>query len=262
MADNATAGGNGTGRRLRPVKSLVRAIDLLDVLADAGEPLGVTELAVQTGFSKTATYNLITTLETRGLIRRDGGNRYGLGWRLLELGEFVRTRSSLGEVARPHLLNLAEVAGETAFAALLDGDTVLCLEMAESRRSVPMSLAPGRRSGLEDNAAGDVLLAFASTRRRRRYAQGRPSGATDADVIARLDAVRRDGHATSLEDADPQLASVAVPVFDHSREAVAALALSGPRTRLTAERIRDLLAPLRAEAHEISQALGFRDVGR
>lgn len=257
MAIEKLALQDGEGRRLRPVKSLVRAIDLLDALVEAAEPLGVTDLAAATGFSKTATYNLVTTLETRGLIRRDGDNRYGLGWRLLELGEYVRTRSSLGETARPHLEALADLAGETSFVGILDGESVLCLEMAVSRRSVPMDLAPGRRIGLEANAAGEVLVAFASPRRRRRYAQGRPRGANDADVIARLERVRRAGHATAQNVPGSICASVAVPFRDDSGDVVGTLALIGPGTRLTEGRLRELTKVLEEEALDLSGALGF-----
>lgn len=237
------------------MKSLVRAIDLLDALVAAGKPLGVTDLAAATGFSKTATFNLITTLEMRGLIRRDGGNRYGLGWRLLELGEYVRTRSSLGEVARPHVTALAEAVGETAFVGILDGESVLCLEMAESRRSVPMDLAPGRRAALEDNAAGEVLLSFASPRRRRHYAQGRPSGVADGEIIARFDAVRLAGYAVSRPDASSMWASVAAPFEDGSGEVVGVLALIGPKSRLTEGRLRELIPAVASEAAAISRAL-------
>jgi IclR family pca regulon transcriptional regulator len=247
----------GTGqqaRRLRPVKSLLRAIDLIDALVEAAHPLGVTDLASVTGFSKTATYNLVTTLETRGLIRRDGGNRYGLGWRLLELGEHVRTRSSFGEVARPHLEALAELAGETAFAGVLDGDTILCLDMAESRRSLSMDWAPGRRARVEDNAAGELLLAFGSARRRRRYAQSRPDGPDRS--LARLDAIRVDGVALSADAPRSMWASVAAPVRDRSNEVVGAIGLLGPKSRLTDARRRELASALCAEAGAITAALG------
>lgn len=241
------------GRRLRPVKSLVRAIDLLDALVDAGEPLGVTDLAAATGFSKTATYNLITTLETRGLILRDGGDRYRLGWRLFELGEYVRTRSSLGEVARPHLETLADIAGETAFVAVLDGDSILCLDVAESRRSVPMDWAPGRRSRLEDIAAGQLLVAFASPRQRRRYALSRDGA--PALTLAHLDRIKTEGHVLSEDDPGSMWASVAAPVSDGSEEVVGAVGLVGPKTRLTETRRHELAASLSAEAAAITSAL-------
>jgi len=240
-------------RRLRPVKSLVRAIDLLDALVEARQPLGVTDLASLTGFSKTATYNLITTLETRGLIRRDGGNRYGLGWRLLELGEYVRTRSSFGEIARPHLETLADLAGETAFAGVLDGDTILCLDMAESRRSVPMEWGPGRRARVEDNAAGELLLAFGSARRRRRFAGSRPEGLPLA--LARLDAIRIEEHALSRDDPDSMWASLAAPFRDRSDDVVGAIGLIGPKSRLTVARREELAVSVCSEAAAMSIVL-------
>ena len=258
MGENIEVNAGDSGRRLRPVKSLVRAIDLLDVLAREGEPLGVTELASATGFSKTAAYNLITTLESRGLIRRDGGNRYDLGWRLFELGEMVRSRSALGELARPHVINLAEKAGETAMLAILDSDTVFCLEMAESRRSLPIAFAPGQRASLDENAAGEVLLAFASAGRRRRYLQGVAGDSAREDRIAHFERIRSDGFAISSMHAEAAVASIAVPVHDYTKEVVAALTLAGPTTRFTTKRRRSLLIELRREAAEVSRALGFR----
>jgi IclR family acetate operon transcriptional repressor len=251
--DNHLVGPSEHSRRLRPVKSLVRALDLLDTLVKAGQPLGVTDLAAAAGFSKTATYNLVTTLETRGLIRRDGGNRYGLGWRLLELGEFARTHSSLGEMARPHLEALAELAGETAFAAVLDGDSILCLDMVESRRSVPLDWAPGRRALLRENAAGELLLAFAAPRRRRRYAQSRPEGA--AAALQRLDGIRESGVAVPPDEPGSMWASIAAPIRDPARDVIGAIGLVGPKSRFTVARTRELTHALWAESEAMAIAL-------
>ena len=258
MSDEVEAAAIARGRRLRPVKSLVRAIDLLDTLAAHPQGLGVSELAASAGFSKTATYNLVTTLETRGLIRRDGDNRYQLGWRILELGEVVHRHSSLGEVARPHLERLAEEVGETALLAILDGDTLFCLELVESRRSVPSILAPGRRTPLQANAAGVLLLAYASPRRRRRYLQELPDGQPEDDVIARFDAIRREGGAVSLQDPDAETASLARVVVDASGDVVAAVALTGPRGRLTEQRTRALLPAVERTAMAVSASLRAR----
>ena len=191
------------GRRLRPVKSIGRAMSLLDALAENPSGLGVSELAAAAGFSKTATYNLITTLESGGLIRRDGDNRYQLGWRLLELGEIVRRHSTVGELARPHLIELAERVGETTLIAILDGDTTFCLELAESRRS-EAALAPGRRASVDANAAGAVLVAHASPRRRRRFMQEQQSDLPPTELVARAERIRSQGYAVSVQDEEPE----------------------------------------------------------
>ncbi len=242
------------GRRLRPVKSVSHAIDLLDLLAAEREPLGVTELALAAGLSKTATYNLVTTLELRGLVRRDTWNRYGLGWRLLELGELVHRSSTFGEVARSRVVALAETAGETAVLAVLDQSTVFCVELAESRRSVAVGFAPGQRQSIEQQAAGLVLLAYGPPGRRRRYLDDRSDD--DAAAIGEhLDRIRSDGFAVT-DAGGSGLVSIAVPVFDYTREAVAGLSIIGPLTRVTASRQRELIRVLTDEATLVSRSLG------
>ena len=64
MADDDGVVVTSDGRRIRPFKSVTRAIEVLDVLGD-GESMGLTELAAALGCSKTAAYNLVTTLELR-----------------------------------------------------------------------------------------------------------------------------------------------------------------------------------------------------
>ena len=243
------------GRRLRPVKSVWRAIDLLDVLAADGEPMGVTELAAAMHCSKTAAYNLITTLELRGLVRKDGDSRYALGWRLLELGEAVRVSSTFGEAAKARVAGLAELAGETAVMAVLDNGTAFCVEMAESRRSVSISFSPGHREPIAINAAGKVLLAFSPPGRRRRHVDEHdPDGSLG--LASELERIRLVGHATVGTGTELGLVSIAAPVFDYTREAVAGLAIVGPATRFTPARIAELVQILRTEAEGISRSLG------
>jgi IclR family KDG regulon transcriptional repressor len=243
------------GRRLRPVKSVWRAIDLLDVLGADEEPMGVTELAAAMRCSKTAAYNLITTLELRGLVRKDADNRYALGWRLLELGEIVRNSSTFGEAARARVAGLAELAGETAVLAVLDNNTVFCVEMAESRRSVSIGFTPGHRARLDANAAGRVLMAHTSAGRRRRYVEDRdPDGSTGlAETLERIRVAGFDAVASSVDEG---LVSIAAPVFDYTREAVAGLAVIGPASRLTDDRVDELALIVRREADGISRMLG------
>lgn len=243
------------GRRLRPVKSVWRAIDLLDVLAADGEPMGVTELAAAMRCSKTAAYNLITTLELRGLVRKDGDSRYALGWRLLELGEAVRLSSTFGEAAKARVAGLAESSGETAVMAVLDNGTAFCVEMAESRRSVPISFSPGHREPIEINAAGQVLLAFAPPGRRRRYVDEHDHDG-ELGLAAELERIRLTGHVTVGAGGALGLVSIAAPVFDYTREAVAGLAIVGPANRFTPTRIDELVQLLRVEADGISRSLG------
>jgi len=244
------------GRRLRPVKSLLRALDILSALAQSDRPLTLSEIVTRTGFSRTAAYNVVTTYEIRGLVRRDSHSRYELGWGLFELGEKVHSRSDLNDVARPVVEDLAEGTGETVLLSVLDQDSVIYVEKAESRRSVRMVEAPGRRLPLHESVTGMVLLAYASPALRERYmiehkASRRKLEQRITEIVAR-------GFVTSVQDLDPDLSSASVPVHGPDNQTIAALTVAGPASRLTQERVEAFLPDLLSAAATISKAIGGR----
>lgn len=244
-------------RRLRPVKSLLRALDLIEVLAASDHPLTISEVAARIGSSRTAAYNVLSTYEIRGLVRRDSRNRYVLGWGLFELGERARSRSDLSDAARPVVEDLAESTGETVLLGVLDQSSVIYVEKAESRRSIRMVEAPGRRLPLHGSATGLVLLAHAAPMFRDRYLSGE-------DLPPRLqeltDQIRTQGYATSIQDLDPDLTSASVPVHGPHGEPIAALTVAGPASRLTRERIGEFLPQILGAAAAISKGLGSRAI--
>ena len=241
------------GRRLRPVKALLRALDVLEVLAVSDGPLTVGEIAARTGSSRTATYNVVTTYEIRGLLRRDAQNRYLLGWGLFELGESARSHSDLSDAARPVVEDLAESTGETVLLGVLDQGSVIYVEKAESRRSIRMVEAPGRRLPLHESATGLVLLAHAAPAFRESYLAhgGLPEGLAET-----AEEIRVRGYATSVRDLDPDLASASVPVQGPHGDPVAALTVAGPVSRFTRRRIDESLPEILGAAAAIGKALG------
>src|SRR3954470_19666600 len=93
----------------QPVKALHHALDVLDVIAGPGQPLGVSEIARRANLSKTAAYKILSTFEARRYVVREAGStRYRLGWRLHELGAVVESRNELVALARPHLTSLRD----------------------------------------------------------------------------------------------------------------------------------------------------------
>lgn len=238
------------GRRIRPVKSVMRAVQMLEALSASGEPMGLTALAAAVVCSKTAAYNLVTTLELQGLVRKSSDHRYVLGWKLLEWGEVVHSSATFGERALAQLVALSESTGETAMMAVLDGETMMCVELVESSRSVPMSISRGSREVATADAAGQILLAFSPVARRRRFIDRLDSG---GDFAARLDDVRAEGIAVVAKSGE---VAVAAPVFDYSGEAVAAVAVLGPESRLPGARVLEIVRAVDDAGTAITLTLG------
>lgn len=238
------------GRRIRPVKSVTRAVQMLEVLSAYGDAMGLAELAAAVGCSKTAAYNLVATLELRGLVRKSTEHRYVLGWKLLEWGEVVHSSATFGEGALAQLLVLSDATGETAMMAVLDGDTTVWVELVESSRSVPLSISRGSREFAAASAAGQVLLGFSPLARRRRLLEGCE---TRVELAMRLDRVRADGSAVVAKSGE---VAVAAPVFDYSGEVVAAVAVLGPESRLPETRVHEIVRDVTDAATAITIALG------
>lgn len=251
MADDDDVVVTSDGRRIRPVKSVTRAIETLEALA-GGESMSLTELASAVGCSKTAAYNLVTTLELRGLVRKLGDHRYVLGWKLLELGEVVRWSSTFGDAALAGVVALSESTGETAILSVLDRETTVCVELVESSRSVPVATVRGGREPADVGAVGHVLVAFSpSARRKRLVEQFDPAGRRH--LAAQLDRVRSAGFAVVALGRE---VGVAGPVFDYSGEVVAGVAVIGPRSRLPDERMDEVVTAVVTASSVISSTLG------
>jgi DNA-binding IclR family transcriptional regulator len=94
-----------------------------------------------------------------------------------------------------------------------------------------------------------VLVAFAEPEvRERLLASGVLTTSRKQDAyLQMLVEAREAGFATSVEEREEGAAAVSAPVFDRSHRLVAALAISGPSNRLTAEKMKQD-APLIMEA--------------
>ncbi|MEU8139438.1 IclR family transcriptional regulator, partial [Streptodolium elevatio] len=139
------------------VQSLERAFDLLEVLADAGGVLGLSDLAARSGLPMPTIHRLVRTLVRLGYLRQDASRRYTLGPRLIRLGETAGRL--LGSWARPYLAELMESTGETANLAVLESGEVVYVGQVPSRHSMRMFTEVGRRVQPHCTAVGKALLA-------------------------------------------------------------------------------------------------------
>lgn len=264
-ADAVRAGEEAPPSRRGPrrVQAVDHAIDVLEAMAQAGGPVGISEVARRTGLSKATVHHLLTTLEARRVVMKDPHTAaYRLGWALYELGSVVARGADVSRVARPFLDSLAAQTGESVLLGILDGDSVLYLDRGDAPNGFHMVATAGRRSRLHATASGKLLLAFAGKAiidqyLRRRLERFTAATVTEPSVLRdQLTAIRADGYATCWQERELGLCSVAVPLRNHTGETVASLTLVGPAGRLTPENVESHLTPLRGAALEVEVGLG------
>ncbi len=108
------------------LKTVDKALRVLDFLAVFGGQVGVRELDKFLDVNKSSTHRLLTTLESHGYVAKEPHTgKYQMGLRVFELGAVVLNQADLRAVARPYLQRLATSTGEVVH--LVVGNRGQCL---------------------------------------------------------------------------------------------------------------------------------------
>jgi len=184
-------------------QTLSRGIRILEILADAREPLSIDELAQRLEVHRSVAYRLLRTLEHHRLTVRDARGRIALGARLAALAAGVA--HDLQAEALPELTNAANDLAMTCFLAVLDADEIVTLTSVEPRHAIAsVAQRPGTRHSIGLGAPGKVILASLPP-------HDWPDE-TDAAHRAELEDIRERGYAISHDEVIPGLRSTAVPL--------------------------------------------------
>lgn len=245
-----------------PVQSVDRALTILEILARTGEA-GLGQIARELGVHKSTVSRMVAALAAHDLVEQPearGPVRLGPG--LLRLAGATTARLDLVQEGRPVCRELAEATGETVNVAVMAGHTALYVDQALGPSTITSYNWVGQHIPLHATSNGRVLVGPLSAAERSQ-AWGELTAFTEHTVtqpaeLERLVAeARKQGYAVVRDELDIGLTAMAAPVYNAHGELVASISLSGPSFRMDVERERELLAPLRSAATELSTRLGW-----
>lgn len=243
----------------RDVEATVRAVQVLDALAEGGE-LGTTDIARRTGISASTVSRQLGTLARLGLVEHvPASGRYRLGVRILRLANAVLGRLDLRDVARPNLEELVRQVGETATLSIPGDGDAITVDFVPSEHYLQGVTRLGRPSVGHASSAGKVMLAFGNVPLPRgKLASYAPRTITDPTALAEeITRVREQGWAKAVEEREVGLSAIAAPVWGTSGELAAVVALQGPTSRFDETAMQTALPLLLESARTISIALGW-----
>lgn len=247
MAESGTDRGadhgadRGAGAGVRGVKSALRTVALLELLAERAErPARLDELAEELDVPRSSMYQLLRTLVDCGWVRTDTtGSLYGIGIRTLLTGTSYLDSDVRVRAIRPYLDEASDALGETIHLARLDGPNVVYLATRESHEYLRTISRVGRRVPAHAGALGKALLAERPDSELP-LADGplvafTPSTHTDrAALLADLGRVRERGYAIDREETVSGIAGFGF-ALRYDVPAVDAISCSVPVARLTEE---------------------------
>jgi DNA-binding IclR family transcriptional regulator len=227
------------------VGSVRRALQVLEVVAQAGDGVTAKAVARRTGFKLPTTYHLLNTLVHEGyLVRLHHARGYGLGYKLTGLHRQLCEQLDVTPRVAGALEYTHRRSGTaTYYGVFRDAELVVAhvVDSAAAPRVQPLDV--GFHEAAHATAFGKVLLAAMTPAQRRDYLFGAGLARLTDRTITRLDTfeeelaqVREVGLAQEVEEFRPDLACVAAPVINEDGAVVGAVATSAPAAHFAAHR--------------------------
>lgn len=245
------------------VKSLNKAITLLDILAGEGNGMRLSELSERAGYPKSTVHALLSTMRDRGLVSQQDNGSYALGIKLFEYGSAVSRGFDISALSRPYLERLSALTGATAVISMIDSRGVVSFDYASPAGGVRIMPEIGVRLPAHATSQGKLMLANMPRRSRDAYLKKlrlipyTPHTMTDAELLSRrLDEIAESGYAVEDGEYKIGLRSVSAPVRDDAGKVRYALTTVGFFRRAQSEEFIAAVNDTVEQAKKLSAALG------
>ncbi|MBE6974173.1 MAG: IclR family transcriptional regulator [Ruminococcaceae bacterium] len=225
------------------VKSLLKAINLLEMFTVPPHEYGVSELARKFDYPKSTVHNIFSTMQMCNLLKYDESTqKYRLGPMAAELGNAFRKTNSMLSIMRPYMNELSAKIGETVFLGTFSDDMVLYLDVTYTGYA-PRGEILGLKAPLHCTGIGKALLAYQDDETIRRVLSKplpafTPDTKTTPEALRlELDLIRRNGYSIDNMEHEFGVKCVAVPLLSETGQLKGAISISGPSLRFPEETI-------------------------
>ena len=262
--DRAPAGGSASARAAGgdagvaySVPAVDKALDILELLADASPGMSLTGIADALGRTKQEIYRVLVRLQDRGYLVRDASQVFRLSTKLFEIGSRHAGTQFLAARAMPHMERLARRLRESCHLNIVAQHRMLVIARAEGNADVMLAVRIGATFELHKRVSGLMGLAMLPAHRRHEY--WRQTGESDSAVARweeHLGVIRQRGFA---HDDSPIVIGVkdcAAPVLDSAAGLLGVLCVSHLCLRNDVDEHADIVAAVVATARDISAEFG------
>ncbi len=225
--------------------SSVRAADtclrILQQIAFAERPQGVTQIAGKVGIAKGAVHKHLRTLIDHGMIVQDPiTSLYRLGPKIWLMGQKAPDGQMLSEIALPLMQAARDDLGLAVVLSVPTPKSAFVLATLRSNQPIDIGVRPGSELQLHSSAQGKVFLAFGPAdlwdQLQIPLEAVTPRTTTDVETLRReIEEIRVAGYAVAPEESLLGINALAAPIFNANGTIVGSIGLIGSIQHLTAE---------------------------
>lgn len=247
-----------------PVGVISKVFRILEAIQGAPSGLPLKSICDLTRINKSTAHRFLKHMERDGYLMHTESGVYLIGPRLAQMATRVNHRATLQAAAQPILWELWKSTRETVNLAVLDQATVLYVDVLESPHEFRLSSRVGTRRQLHATALGKALAAFLP----EEQIEGILGAITFQPLTPKtimnlvqlrqeLQKIRQRGYAVDDEETTLGARCVSAPILGAGQEALAAISVSGPTTRIAPSQVAALAQAVIQAAAAISAAMGF-----
>lgn len=249
------------------IASVRKACQIISCFTRDEPVLGNAEISEKLGLSRSSTHHLLKTLCNEGVLIKDKGRKYRLGWKVLEWTNSVMFQQDIYDKAMPLVKDLVDQFKGTVHISMFDHGEVVNVLRITSREAIYVHTYLGSRKPAYCTSAGKVLLAyndvyFQETIKRGLSKQG-PNTITDINKLKEeLRTIRKKGYSISDNENDTHTYAIAAPIKSYSGEVIASTNFVSSPSYMRMIQQQKVITSLLQTAKEISRELGYIELSK
>ncbi len=231
------------------VEAVHKAFEVLEFISEDRVDATLKTLSSKFGMTQNKTFRLLATLCESWLVEQEkpSGN-FKLGMNSFSLAQKLSGNSNIISIAHPVIAQLAKKHDEAVYMAVIKGDDVFFLDMADCQQQIKAESLIGKSFPYFTNAAGKVMKALESTEViewLKSKKRSKIKNISDPEFLASelLEIRSNGGVAVDTGGLGEGLISVAVAVKDYAGHVIGAITMYGPSFRLVRDRIENEIIP-------------------
>ncbi len=218
------------------VKSLAKALNILNCFNQTNSELGVSEIAQITGYQKTTVHNVLATYQEFGYVYQNPNtDKYSLGLNLLQYSFKIINSLKIRQILLPYTMKISAKTDQICIIAVPHESQVFYIDSSlaiNSERN--MRHLTGERAPMYCTGIGKCMLAFSGEEFIDDYIKNtKLEKFTDYTITnpivlrEQLKEIRRNGYSVDNMEHEYNIRCVAIPLFDPDKNVIAALSVSG-----------------------------------
>lgn len=248
-----------------PVQSAERIFLVMEMLADNGE-MGLMEISAALGLHKSTVHRLLMSLIYMGYAKQDEtSQKYMLSYKIVSMAGKLLDRMDIMQVAKPYLERLSDLSGEAVHLVAREDNNILYIYKIEAKvGTIRMVSHVGMVHPMYCSGVGKAIMATLPEKELRQiWNESIIEKKTDKTIVDYeemlrvLEEVKRNGYALDDEENEKGVRCIAACLRSYQNEVKYAFSISGPTSRMTRERVKELSVDVKKVQEELSRELGF-----